>query len=272
MRTATATVMGTVVSLAVPDTVKATVLGAAADAAFGWLRHVDEVFSPFRPDSPISRIRDGRLPLSAVDGCPDGPEIREVLALCEELKQDSDGAFDAWAVGDPPGFDPCGAVKGWATERAGELLTEHGLTRHTLNAGGDVRLRVGEEDRTPWRVGLTDPHRPGTVLTVLTVRDGAVATSGTAERGAHVFNPSSGRRATALAQVTVTGPDLARADGYATAALALADGPHGAAAARDWLNDLAERTGYQALTVDPSGATWWTADLAALLPARTERG
>ncbi|WP_035795260.1 FAD:protein FMN transferase [Kitasatospora mediocidica] len=262
MRTATATIMGTVVSLAAPDDVPAADFDAAGEAAFGWLRHVDAVFSPFRADSPISRIRDGRLAPSAIEP---GSEIHEVLSLCEELKQASDGAFDAWAVGDPPGFDPCGAVKGWATERAGALLTAHGLTRHALNAGGDVRLRGGR-DGTPWRVALTDPHRPRTVLTVLTVADGAVATSGTAERGAHVFNPSSGRRATALAQVTVTGPDLARADGYATAALALADGPRGAATAREWLRGLAERTGYQALTVDPAGATWWTGGLAAHLP------
>ncbi|MDH6114534.1 thiamine biosynthesis lipoprotein [Kitasatospora sp. MAP12-15] len=265
MRTAAEQVMGTVVSLAAPDATDPALFRAAAQAAFGYLHHVDEVFSPFRPDSPVSRIRDGRLSPTALGEHPDGPELLEVLALCEELKQGSEGAFDAWAVGDPPGFDPCGAVKGWAAERASALLTEHGLPRHSLNAGGDVRLRAGQEDRSPWRVALADPHRPGKLLTVLEIADGAVATSGTAERGAHVFNPWTHRPARALAQVTVTGPDLARADGWATAALALADGPGGTAGAHAWLSALAERTGCQAVTVDNSGATWLTRGFAALV-------
>lgn len=258
--------MGTVVSLAAPDTAEPALFRAAADAAFAFLHHVDAVFSPFRPDSAVSRIRDGRLSPTALDGHSDGPLLREVLALCEELKQGSNGAFDAWAVGDPPRFDPCGAVKGWAAERASALLAEHGLLRHSLNAGGDVRLRAGRE-RSPWRVAVADPHRPGRLLTVLEIAEGAVATSGMAERGAHVFDPRTHRPVRALAQVTVTGPDLARADGWATAALVLADGPDGVAGARAWLSALARRTGCQAVTVDHTGATWLTSGFAALVRA-----
>ncbi|WP_157536768.1 FAD:protein FMN transferase [Kitasatospora mediocidica] len=265
MRTATDHVMGTVVSLSAPGTTDPALFQAAATAAFAHLHHIDEVFSPFKPDSPISRIRDGRLPLTALADHPEGPGIREVLHLCEQLKQDSDGAFDAWAVGDPPHFDPCGAVKGWAAERASALAIAHGLPRHVLNAGGDVRLHSGHDPAAPWRVGITDPHHPGTVLTVLQVHDGAVATSGTTERGAHVFDPRTARPATGLAQVTVTGPDLTLADGYATAALAMTTGPDGPVTAHAWLDDLAHRTGYQALTVDPQGATWYTSGLPELL-------
>ncbi|HEX5407528.1 MAG TPA: FAD:protein FMN transferase [Pseudonocardiaceae bacterium] len=255
MRTAVDHIMGTVISLAAPDSVAAEHFRAAADAAFAYLRHVDEVFSPFRPDSPIRLLRDGRLPLADLHDHPDGPWIHEVLALCMTLKRASGGAFDAWAVGNPPGLDPSGAVKGWATERASALLIEHGLSTHSLNAGGDVRVR-GD---TAWRVGLTDPHRPGDLLAVLTLRDGAVATSGTAERGAHVWNPHTGRPADALAQVTVTGPDLTLADGYATAALAMAD----ASAAHAWLWDIAD-VGYQSMTVDPAGRMWCTEGMGRL--------
>ncbi|MEU9046319.1 MULTISPECIES: FAD:protein FMN transferase [unclassified Kitasatospora] len=266
MRTATDHVMGTVVSLAAPDTTDPAHFQDAATAAFTHLHHVDQVFSPYLPDSPISRIRDGRLSLAGLVHHPDGPQIREVLDLCERLKQGSGGAFDAWAVGDPPRFDPCGAVKGWATEHASALAAAHGLPRHILNAGGDIRLHSGN-DPAPWRVGITDPHHPGSVLTVLHLRDGAVATSGTAERGAHVFDPRTARPATALAQVTVTGPDLTLADGYATAALAMATDPRGRAATHAWLAALAARAGYQALTIDPFGATWHTTGLPDLLTA-----
>ncbi|WP_370219350.1 FAD:protein FMN transferase [Kitasatospora sp. GAS1066B] len=270
MRTATDHVMGTVVSLTAPDTTDPALFETAATAAFAHLHHVDRVFSPYLSDSPISRIRDGRLPLADLVGHPDGPQIREVLDLCERLKQDSGGAFDAWAVGDPPRFDPCGAVKGWAAEHACALAAAHGLPRHLLNAGGDIRLYSGN-DPALWRVGITDPHHPGTVLTVLHLRDGAVATSGTAERGTHVFDPRTARPAAALTQVTVTGPDLTLADGYATAALAMATDPRGRTAAQAWLAALAARTGYQALTVDPFGVTWHTAQLPDLLTAPVTR-
>jgi thiamine biosynthesis lipoprotein len=261
MRTAVEHIMGTAISLAAPDSVDAAVFRAAADDTFAYLRHVDEVFSPYRADSPVGLIRDARLDPHDLGCHPDGGEIYEVLELCAALHRASGGAFDAWAVGEPPRFDPSGAVKGWAGERASALLAAHGLPRHALNAGGDVRLRSDSEtDAAPWRVGLADPYRPGGLLGVLEVRDGAVATSGLAERGAHIWDPAAGRPATALAQVTVTGPDLALADGYATAAMALPT----AARARDWLDGIAADTGYQALTVDAAGRTTTTASLTNL--------
>lgn len=255
--------MGTVVSFAVPDLTDAALFRTGAALVFARLRHADAVFSPFRPESPVSLIREGLLSPDDLAGHPDGPRIREVLGLCAELKRDSGGAFDAWAVGDPPGFDPCGAVKGWATEQASRAAAEHGLTRHALNAGGDVRLRGSGP--APWRVGLADPHHPGGVLAVLEVAEGAVATSGIAERGTHVFDPLSGRRAMALDQVTVTGPDLSLADGYATAALAMAEGPRGIEGTHAWLSQLADGSGYQAITVDPRGRRWMTDGMSALL-------
>jgi thiamine biosynthesis lipoprotein len=58
--------MGTVVSVAVPGGTDPALFAAATEAAFASLRHADEVFSPFRQDSPVSRIRDGRLPLAGL--------------------------------------------------------------------------------------------------------------------------------------------------------------------------------------------------------------
>jgi thiamine biosynthesis lipoprotein len=274
MRTAVEHIMGTAVSLAAPDDTDPAVFADAARAAYGLLRRVDEVFSTYKPDSPISRIRDGRLPVTDLTAHPDGEPIREILALCAQLHRTSRGAFDAWSVGDPPMFDPSGAVKGWAAENASRLLAEYGLTRHALNAGGDVRVRGGtghEPDAgapVPWRIGVTDPHRPARTLLVIERVEGAVATSGTAERGQHVYDPRTHRPADALTQVTVTGPDLALADGYATAALAMA-GDSSAADAYAWLTALAEHTGYQSLTVAPDTGVWWTPGLrryASALP------
>ena len=259
-RTATATIMGTVISVAAPGGTDPGLFDTAVEAAFAGLRQADEVFSPFKPDSPVSRIRDGRLALAGLGTHPDGGRIREILAVCASLKAQSAGAFDAWAVGDPPVFDPCGAVKGWAAEQASATLSAHGLTGHALGAGGDVRVRGGSEEE-PWRVGITDPHNPGEILAVAELPDGAVATSGTAERGVHIWDPRSGSPASHLVQVTVIGPSLTWADGYATAAMALGPQAYG------WLTALAERTAYQALTVDHEAGIWWTPGMAGHVPA-----
>ena len=256
--------MGTVFSIAAPDSVAPETFEAAWSEACGLLRRIEEVYSPFIADSPVSRMRDGRLGPADLDGQPDlsaaeALEFREVLGLCAQLRNESDGGFDAWAVGDPPNFDPCGAVKGWAAERASTLLVERGVPAHLLNAGGDVRLRT--DGSANWNVGIEDPHRPDQILVKLAVGDGAVATSGTRQRGSHVWDPLRRRPAAGLAQVTIVGPDLALADGYATAALALGE------RARAFLGGLGARGPYQGFTVDDAQAVWWTEGFEEHAPA-----
>jgi thiamine biosynthesis lipoprotein len=283
-RTATAEIMGTVISIAAPASTDAAVFAAATEIAFDHLRRADRIFSTFRPDSPVSRIRDGRLTLEQLREHPNGEEIRTVLALCAQLGRESGGAFDAWTVGGregaaraasaasaegaEPGFDPSGLVKGWAAEQAAAALTENGVPSHSLGAGGDIQVRAGAGEGRPWRIGISDPHRAGQLLTVIELVDGAVATSGTAERGAHIWDPRAGVPATALASVTIVGPNLTWADGYATAAHALAGAsPGGVAAAYAWLQELAARTGYEALTVTQGTDVWWTEGFPAHAPA-----
>jgi thiamine biosynthesis lipoprotein len=245
LRTWVEHVMGTAISISVaaPNGATGSEAVAAVAAAFAELRRADEVFSPFRPDSQISRLRDGR---TTPDRCD--PEVREILALCELLRRASNGYFDAYAAG-PGQLDPCGVVKGWAAERAAAALRAAGMPRHAVNAGGDVRLGDPPAPGRPWRVGIADPHRPGHLLTVVRGSDLAVATSGNAERGAHVLDPHRRAPATGLASVTVIGPSLTLADAYATAAVAMGE------AATDWLAGL---DGYEALLVDAAGELWWT--------------
>jgi thiamine biosynthesis lipoprotein len=72
------------------------------------------------------------------------------------------------------------------------------------------------------------------------IEDGAVATSGEYERGAHIIDPHTGAPPSGLMSVTIVGPDLALADAYATAAFAMgADGPA-------WTATLA---GYEAMCI-----------------------
>jgi thiamine biosynthesis lipoprotein len=70
-------------------------------------------------------------------------------------------------------------------------------------------------------VGITDPLDRSRVLTVVSGRDFAVATSGVTERGDHIVNPFTGAAVSELAGVTVVARSLTRVDAYAKAMFAM---------------------------------------------------
>ena len=196
------------------------------DPLFAWLRDVDARFSPYRRDSEISRIDRGELALAAAH-----PDVREVLERCAALKRETRGAFDARAAGR---LDPCGLVKGWAVDRGAALLDAESCC---IDAGGDVLVRGG-----PWRVGVRHPLRAGRLAAVLELADGAVATSATYERGAHILDPRSGRPPAGVLSVTVVAAALATADAAATAAFAMGrEGPAWTARLPGAMTVLADR-------------------------------
>lgn len=241
MRRRSFEVMGTVVSLALRGRHED---GAAVDAAWGAvtdsLVRADAVFSTFRPDSVVNRW--GRGELALVDA---PPELAEVLAIAEQARLESGGAFDIQAVRSPYGGgpDPSGVVKGWAVQRASRPLDALADTDYCLSAGGDMVCRTRTSGE-PWRIGIEDPDDASRTIGVVPVANGAVATSGSAHRGAHLVDPRTGRTATALRQVTVVAPTLVEADVDATSAFVLGDD------ATSWLR-ARRRT---ALVVTGSGA------------------
>ena len=190
---------------------------AAWTAAVDLLRQVDRDFSTYREDSWISRLGRGEV---GVEDCP--PEVSEVLALGEQARHESGGAFDVRRT-DAAGvsvLDPSGVVKGWAVQRAARLLTDLAETDVCLSAGGDMVCRTRAPGSPGWRIGIEDPADPTRVVAVVPVRDGAVATSAATHRGAHISHGRTGAVPTTVASVTVVAPDLTWADIDATAAYA----------------------------------------------------
>lgn len=240
-------VMGTVVSIDVRTRAPDERLRRAIERAVGWLHWVDAAFSPYLPDSEISRLDRGEL---ARDACH--PRVREILDLCDELHAATDGYFDARASGH---LDPSGVVKGWSIEQASALLAQAGAPDHAIDGGGDVRLR-GDADPTTgqrWQVALRHPFQLDAFCAVLGLEEGAVATSGTYERGFHVIDPHRRRPVTAIVALTVIGPELTMTDAYATAAFAMGlDAP-------EWLGGLAH---HEAFMIDADGNGWATPGFA----------
>ncbi|MFE9094602.1 FAD:protein FMN transferase [Streptomyces sp. NPDC007264] len=245
-------VMGTVFSFDVRGGEPGAVRTALEEAVAG-LHRVDEVFSTYREDSQISRLARGELTVGDCD-----PEVAEVLALGDEAERLSDGWFSTRYAGR---IDPTGIVKGWAAERAARHLAAAGASGVSVNGGGDVQMYGAPGPHRPWRVGVSDPLRPGALAAVVSaagVDELAVATSGTAERGAHIVDPRTGRPAvTDLLAVTVVAPRLTWADIWATAAFAM-----GSRQALAWLESLPDA---EALLITAGDEVRCTGGLAARL-------
>ncbi len=235
-------VMGTVISI---DVRRPFVEPDALERAFAYLRDIDARFSPYRPDSEVSRLARGEMELAATS-----LDLRQVLALCEQLRVTTGGHFDASAHRADGMLDPTGVVKGWAAEQAGWMLDADGARNFAISAGGDLFVRGRPDPESRWRIGIQHPRQRGKLAAVLELADGAVATSGTYERGSHIHQPLAGRSADSLLSLTVVGPSLTYADAYATAAFAM--GPHDGPA---W---VAQQPGYGALAITLDDSVIWT--------------
>lgn len=236
-------VMGTVVTIDIypKDGIPDPEVSLPLARARAILHRADAVFSTWKVDSTISRLRRGEIT------CEQSPaEVAEVLELCVTAREMSGGWFDPWAM--PGGVDPTGYVKGWAAQRALEALVSSEFSGAIVNAAGDIASSGCLGLAEPFRIGIVDPFSPGHLACVVELA-GAIATSGTYERGDHLIDPRSGRPTARVASATVSGPDLGLADALATA-LAVA-GEAGLA-----LIDALE--GYEALVFAFDSTSQWT--------------
>ena len=167
---------------------------------------VDDELSTFKDTSSVTKLRQNKMKIE------DAPEIvQEVWRGCLKAKELSFGAFDPWAV--EGGFDPSGFVKGWAAEKAAEMLVAAGCDQVQVNAAGDIALRGNE----PWKIGIVNPDDKSEIIEVFEVSNENIATSGHYEKGAHIKDPHTGIIAIGAKSGTVIGPDGGLTDAFATA-------------------------------------------------------
>lgn len=193
-------VMGTAVTFHSRTGLPALVI----DEAMAHLDWVDNTFSTFKATSDVSLISDGILALEDAH-----EDVHRVMLRCAQLEDATRGAFD---YHDGARIDPAGFVKGWAIDGAADILREAGVSDFLIWAGGDVAAQCPAASRRPWTIGVRDPEDPSNAIDSVALTSGAIATSGTYERGEHIRRVESG-----LASVTVTGPSLGTSDALATA-------------------------------------------------------
>lgn len=203
--------MGLPVSVHVRGDVDRPEVGTAVDQVWGVLHRADAVFSTWRPDSELMRLRRGDLCAAQVH-----PWLAEVEQLCVDAERRTGGLFSASFDG--AHHDPTGLVKGWAVERAALHLRHVPGISWCVNAGGDLLAGAGRQAAaSTWTIGVEDPRVPGSVAATIPLRVGGLATSGAAARGAHVVDPRTATPIGRDGSATVWGPTLLWADVWATA-------------------------------------------------------
>jgi thiamine biosynthesis lipoprotein len=186
---------------------------ADIENVFASFRAIDDTFSTYKEQSEISRINRGEL-------CEEeySDTMKTILALSEQTRQETQGYFDIYHNGIA---DPSGIVKGWAILQAAHILKEAGYTNFYVDAGGDIQL-AGNNGGKPWRVGIRNPFNRKENVKVLEITDKGIATSGTAIRGQHIYDPHHpGTPLQDIVSLTVIGPNVYEADRFATAAFAM---------------------------------------------------
>jgi thiamine biosynthesis lipoprotein len=223
LKAATFHCMGTVISLTMPSVPGPEghpahdELAAATAVVERTFLELDRTFSLYREDSEAGSLARGELPLrDASTG------LRERWADALEWRLRTHGAFTPER---PDGvLDLSGLIKAYAIQEAGTSLLALGRTGWCLNAGGDVLVSGSPVPggTEPWDAGIMDPLDRGALLAGYPLggrrRHWALATSGWAERGDHIWRQRG--EAPAFVQVSVAAADITTADVLATAIVA----------------------------------------------------
>lgn len=195
------------------EVVDSTVTQDELDKVFAYFVSVDDTFSTYKATSEISKINRGELLATHYS-----ENMKAILALSEQTKKDTHGYFDIQHDGM---YDPSGIVKGWAIQIASNMLKAGGFRNFYIDAGGDIQV-CGNKDGNPWRIGIRNPFNRAEHVKVLSLTDRGIATSGTAIRGQHIYDPyNRDSPLLDIVSLTIIGPNIYEADRFATAAFAM---------------------------------------------------
>nr|WP_239643260.1 FAD:protein FMN transferase [Oenococcus oeni] len=200
------------------DEVTREVILGRAKKIHEWLVLVDHIFSPFRTNSELTLYNHRKIEMTGTNLL-----FQEVFALSIWAKEMTQGLFSANFVGK---YNPTGAVKGWAIEKAeriqlAPLLSDPNFVAVNLNGGGDMQFSSSDKHNWQWEIGIVNPFDNKKVISCFRMKNGAIATSGTSQRGEHLFNSSTGRAIPEknfnVISSSVIGSELTYSDIWATA-------------------------------------------------------
>lgn len=124
-----------------------------------------------------------------------------------------------------------GIAKGYAVDRAKDVLVSKGIKSCLINLGGNI-FALGKPPGKPrWKIGVQDPRNKGKLLRTFELTDRAISTSGNYERFfetggkrySHIINPVTGQPCHGIISVTVAAGSAEKADALSTAIFVLGE-------------------------------------------------
>ncbi|MBU1007304.1 MAG: FAD:protein FMN transferase [Candidatus Omnitrophica bacterium] len=223
-----------------PDKEKAV---ASMDRAFEEMRRVERLCSKFDDKSELFKINN----LAGKEKAKVSPEMFSLIGRSIDYSVITDGAFDITAEIGKKGrykkisldkenytvyfleedikIDLGGIAKGYAVDKAKDILLADGIIDVLVNIGGNIFAAGNPPDRDNWRIGIRDPENKNNIIDRIELKDQAVATSGNYERPSHVIDPASGASVTSGGSVTIVAGSAEKADVLSTAVFV--KGPEG---------------------------------------------
>ncbi|MDD2212113.1 MAG: FAD:protein FMN transferase [Clostridia bacterium] len=157
---------------------------------------------------------------------PTASELQKALALVDSRKLILDQkAHSAFLNKKGMALDLGAVAKGYAVEKAAQVLEKEGVEKALINAGGNIRVLGKKEKWKPWKIGIQDPRTPSALMGILSLEDEAVVTSGDYNRTIqiagktyhHLLSSQTGYPVGYNISVTVVTRDAAQADLLSTA-------------------------------------------------------
>ena len=186
-----------------------------ADAAFAECQRIEAMLSTWRDDSELSRVNRGARP---------SQELASLLAITEQYKRDTAGAFDPHILHlliergvrtsrphNADDYEEGAFGKGYAIDHMLDALKAEGATHAVINFGGQIGTLANTE------VTIADPRHRDRPIVALTLRQRSLSTSSTSEKPNHIIDPRSGQPVPARGSVSVIHDSALVADILSTA-------------------------------------------------------
>jgi len=172
-----------------------------------WVSAASAMLNRFDPASEVSRLNSGECAEPSAD-------VAALMDLGRRYKALTGGLFDVQSGGT---LDFGGIAKGWAMEKAQDLLERAGCSCAFVNFGGSSILAMGAHPNGPaWQVALPDPFS-GITLDLWDIKDAALSISGNVPGyTGHIVNPLTGERITARRLAAAVDPSPLRAEVLST--------------------------------------------------------
>jgi thiamine biosynthesis lipoprotein ApbE len=207
----------------------------AIDEAFKEIERIEKVFSKFDEESEVSKVNT----LAGERNIVISPEMFKLLEHSIYYSKLSKGCFDITVEPFKKGryekiildrdnlsvhfldkdmkIDFGGIAKGYAVDRAKEILVSHGIKSALINIGGNIFALGNPHSRKAWQIGIRDPREKSKIIYKVNLKDRAVSTSGSYERPFHIIDPSTGEPSDEMFSVTIVAGSAEEADALSTA-------------------------------------------------------